>query len=79
MGRINNPVRLRAGRRRATDWVLGFGSTAFAVVATGTKVLLGSIALSAGNTPGTIVRTRGTISIGTENSETKTNRPKVHP
>ena len=59
------PVRLRAGGRRATDWVLGFGSTAFTAIAGTTKVLLASIDVSAANTPGTIVRTRGGIFVVT--------------
>ncbi len=42
--RRNNPVRLRAGRRRATDWGLGFGTNALQAIPAATKVLVASIA-----------------------------------
>ena len=65
-----NPVRPRSGRRRATDWELGFVSTSATNVAAGAAVLVGSIsaALLDPEAPGTIIRTRGRVMILSDNA-----------
>jgi len=63
--RRNFPIVRRSGSRRATDWSLGITATAEVAVPANSSVLLASIAASAlsGITPSTLIRTRGLITV----------------
>ena len=56
---------VRTGPRRQTDWQFGFISSSFVTVPASSKVLLASIAgsLLDVNAPSTIIRTRGILTI----------------
>ncbi len=68
MGRVGFRGRLTPGRRRATDWELGFQGTGATTIVAGTKVLLASLADPSVHGPGTIVRSRGYFGILTDQS-----------
>ena len=66
--RVQQISSFRRGPKRLTEWSILFTNAGVSVIAANSKVLVASItgAQLSGLVPGTIVRTRGTLSIGSD-------------